>query len=149
LSLPTTEAWCYRRLRPVNIAGILRKLPDTRFVDTGGPNGWLAKPAPEWLRPFIETVDPGVRYTWPMIRKLPPFQNLPPHIDNFRNTPNLGMRRHVPLVSHPDVKMRWPEAGVEVWLEPGYLWEVQYDILHEVVHRAPIDRIHLHYNVVS
>jgi len=138
---------CYRKIRPVDISAILPKLADVAFEDTGGPNGWIARPA--WMAGFIASLEPEGEVTFTLIRKLPPFQNLPPHIDSHRNIPNLGKRFHVPLITHPDVVMRWPDDGVEVHLEAGWLYEVCYTKLHEVAHRAPIDRIHLHFNVVT
>lgn len=142
---PST-GWCYRRIRPVDISAILPKLADVKFVDTGGTNGWIARP--DWVDEFVRSLHPGGRVTFTCLRLLPPYQNIPPHIDSWRNQPNVGRRYHVPLVTHPDVKMRWPDDDVEVHLEAGWLWEVRFDILHEVAHRAPVGRIHLHYNVV-
>lgn len=138
---------CYRKIRPVDIASVLPKLGDVAFVNTGGTNGWVAKP--DWLLPFIESLEPEGRITFICLRKLPPYQNIPPHIDLWENIPNLGRRFHVPLLTHPDVKMRWPDDAVEVHLEAGWLWEVCFTKLHEVVHRAPVDRVHLHFNVVG
>lgn len=134
-----------RKLRPVDITGPLAQLASTQFIDTGGTNGWVANPP--WLRAFIETLQPEGNVTFACVRKLPPYQNIPPHIDAWKNRPNVGKRYHVPLLTHPDVTMRWPEDGVEVHLEAGWLYEVCYTRLHEVVHRAPVDRVHLHYNV--
>lgn len=137
---------CYRKIRPVDISGVLPKLPQVNFVDTGGPDGWIARP--DWLAAFIASLEPQGRVTFTLLRKLPPFQNLPPHIDLWKNIPNTGQRFHVPLLTHPDVVMRWPADGVEVHLEAGWLYEICYTKLHEVCHRAPVDRVHLHYNVV-
>lgn len=139
---------CYRRLCRVDISELLTKLPAVNFVDTGGPNGWLAAPKPDWLVPFIKTLT-NEPFTFPMIRKLPAYQGLPPHKDHWGNLPNVGRRMHVPLVSHPDVVMCWPDDGVEVHLEPGWLWEVNFLKLHAVRHMAPVDRVHLHFNVVE
>mgnify|MGYP001577012541 FL=1 len=46
-------------------------------------------------------------------------------------------------MSHPDIVMRWPDDEVEVHLAPGYLYEVRYDRLHEVVNTTASARIHL------
>lgn len=137
---------CYRKIRPVDISGILLKLPEVIFVDSGGENGWLARPA--WVAEFIASLQPEGKVTFTCLRKLPPYQSLSPHIDLWKNRPNTGQRFHVPLVTHPDVTMRWPDDGVEVHMEAGWLYEVCYTKLHEVVHRAPVERIHLHYNVI-
>lgn len=130
-----------RRIRPVDISWLLPLLPETRFVDTGGTNGWIADPL--WLGSFIHGLwlDGAIAYA--TVRKLPAYQGIPPHID-----PGDRERRfHVPLVTHPDVTMRWPDDGVEVHLEAGWLYEVDFRRLHEIVHRAPIDRIHVQINV--
>ena len=58
-----------------------------------------------------------------------------------------GRRYHVPLVTHPLVTMRWPEDGEEHHLEAGWLYEVDYTRLHEIIHRAPVDRVHVQVNV--
>jgi hypothetical protein len=137
----------YRKIRQVDITGILARLPEVNFVNTGGTNGWVARP--DWARPFVESLNPEGAVTFICLRKLPPYQNIPPHIDNWGNTPNRGKRYHVPLVTHPDVKMCWPDDGVSVHMEAGWLYEVCFLRLHEVVHLAPVDRIHLHYNVVG
>jgi hypothetical protein len=137
---------CYTKHRPVDISGILPLLADVKFEDTHGPNGWIARP--EWMAEFIADLKPEGKVTFTLMRKLPAYQNLPPHIDSWGNVPNVGRRLHVPLVTHPDIKMRWPDDGVEVHMEAGWLWEVNYLKLHEVQHLAPVDRIHLHYNVV-
>jgi len=138
---------CYRKIRPIDISGPLSLLPTVNFVDTKGTNGWVAKP--DWLLPFIKTLEPPGKVTFICLRKLPPYQGIPPHIDLWGNTPNLGKRFHIPLITHPDVKMCWPDDGVEVHMEQGWLYEVDFLRLHEVVHLAPVDRIHLHYNVVE
>jgi len=147
VSLQTTRDNCYRQIRPVDISSVLPKLADVHFVNTGGTNGWVAQP--DWLASFIATLKPEGRVTFVCLRKLPPYQNIPPHIDAWNNQPNVGKRFHVPLLTHPDVKMRWPDDGVEVHMEAGWLYEVCFLKLHEVVHLAPVDRIHLHYNVVA
>lgn len=138
---------CYQKIRPVDISEILPLLPSVNFVNTGGTNGWVARP--EWLHDFIASLKPEGRVTFTCLRKLPAYQNIPPHIDSWENIPNLGIRYHVPLLTHPDVKMCWPDDGVEVHMEAGWLWSVNFHKLHEVRHLAPIDRIHLHFNVVE
>lgn len=137
---------CYRKIKPVDISGILPLLPEVQFEDMR-VDGWIARP--DWLADFIAALEPEGKVTFTLIRKLPPFQNLPPHKDSWGNMPNTGGRFHVPLLTHPDVKMRWPEDDVEVHLEAGWLYEVNYLKLHEVQHRAPVDRVHLHFNVAD
>jgi hypothetical protein len=123
----------------------LRELPSTLFVDTGGSNGHIAEP--EWLAGFVSTLDLG-RTLYAVVRKLPAYQGIPAHVDEEWMNPvrNSGRRYHIPLVTHPLVTMRWPDDGEEHYLEAGWLYEVDYTRLHEIVHRAPIDRIHVQIN---
>jgi hypothetical protein len=131
------------KIRAIDISGALAALPAVHFVDTGGTNGHIAKP--DWLSDFVASLDLG-RVLYAVVRKLPAFQGIPPHIDTVRGKANLGRRYHVPLVTDPRVTMRWPDDGEEHHLEAGWLYEVDYTRLHEIVHRAPIERIHVQVN---
>lgn len=84
-----------------------------------------------------------------MLRKLLAYQSIPPHIDVCGHRMHAGRRFHVPLVTHPGVTMRWPLEDVEVHLEAGYLYEVRFDVLHEVINLAPVDRVHAVVNVLA
>jgi hypothetical protein len=134
-----------RQLRKVDISHALEQLPGTQFVDTGGTNGWIS--APPWLGEFVSGLGLSGKVTRALVRKLPAYQGIPAHIDK----PMFGVvgerRYHVPLVTHPDVTMRWPEDGEDHHLEAGFLYEVDYTRLHEIVHRADVDRIHVQINV--
>lgn len=141
--LTSIEPLC-RKIRPVDINLALALLPNTHFIDTGGTNGWIAYP--EWLPSFVESLQLEELVTYSVCRKLPAWQGIPPHVDHGRD----GDRRyHVPLVTHPSVIMRWPEEDVSVHLEAGFLYEVCFSELHEIVHRAPVDRIHVQVNVTG
>lgn len=137
-----------RRLRQVDISAALRELESTQFVDTRGSNGHIAQP--EWLKPFVDSLGIEGAVIIAQLRKLPAYQGIPAHIDSPKLNPslNIGRRYHVPLVTDPRVTMRWPEDGEEHHLEAGWLYEVDYTKLHEIVHRAPVDRIHLQVNVL-
>lgn len=132
-----------RKIRPVDIGAVLQALPSVEFEDTGGSNGCIAYP--EWLAEFAASLNLG-EVTFAVVRKLPPGRNIPPHIDTVRGRANHGQRYHVPLITHPLVTMRWPLDGEEHHLEAGWLYEVDYTRLHEIVHRAPVDRIHVQVN---
>lgn len=135
-----------RKICQVDITAALAALPATPFVDTGGTNGHIARPA--WLGEFVSSLELG-RVLLAVVRKLAPFHGIPPHIDTVRGKANTGRRYHIPLVTHPLVTMRWPDDGEEHHLEAGWLYEVDYTRLHEIVHRAPIDRIHVQINAVD
>ena len=133
------------KIREVDITEVLSLLPGVDFVDTGGTNGWIA--SPEWLMPFVDSLSVG-KISSAVCRLLPPFQGIPAHIDSGNNSFNVGRRFHVPLVTHPDVTMVWPNEGITEHLEAGYLYEVDHRTLHEVVNRAPTRRVHIQFNVV-
>lgn len=131
------------KIKPVDIARALELLPSVAFVDTGGTNGHLANPG--WLDELVASLNLyRVHSFW--LRKLPPGQGIPPHIDNVRGRGNTAHRYHVPLVTHPLVTMRWPDDGEEHHLEAGWLYEVDHRRLHEIVNRSPIARVHLQVN---
>lgn len=132
------------KIRRVDISQALVGLASTHFLDTGGTNGWIAYP--QWLPAFVDSLELGGHPIIAVCRKLPAGQGIPPHIDPVMY-PGNERRFHVPLVTHPDVMMRWPDDGVEEHLEAGYLYEVRFDKLHEIVHRAPVDRVHVQVNV--
>ena len=138
---------CYQRIMPVKIDWVLPLLETTTFSDTGGPNAWIARPS--WLTQLYDSLALDGTMVFALARKLPPYQGLPPHTDLWGNVPNTGRRFHVPLVTDPRVVMRWPNDHEEVHLEAGWLWEVDYKRLHEVVNLSPTARIHAHFNVVN
>lgn len=133
------------KIKPVDVGEALLALQKTHFVDSGGTNGWLAQP--EWLDGFVAKLGLGGVVTRRLCRMLPAGQGIPLHTDGATFGSKRERRFHVPLVTHPDVKMVWPEDGVEEHLEVGYLYEVRYDCPHEIVHKAPVARIHIQINV--
>jgi hypothetical protein len=77
-------------------------------------------------------------------RKLLAHQSIPPHVDDHKWMRGTDIRRfQLPLISHPDIKMKWPEDGVELHLAPGYLYEVRFDRTHEVINNTDCERIHV------
>jgi len=134
-----------QKIRSVDISLALAGLSDTQFVDSGGTNGWTARP--EWLQKFAEGLNLGgtIIYVW--CRKLPAYQGIPPHVDISGHRADTGRRFHIPIVTHPDVTMRWPDDGVEEHMEAGYVYEINYLKKHEIVHKANADRIHVVVNV--
>lgn len=136
------------RVREVDILPALRELKDTPFVDTRGLGGHISFPL--WAMDFAISLKLG-KVAHVVVRKLPAYQGIPPHIDEERveRWANVGTRYHVPLITHPGVTIRWPEHGEEYHLEAGWLYTVDYSKTHEVVNRSPVDRIHLVMNVVE
>ena len=137
-----------QRIRAVDISQALEALKTTEFVDTKGLGGHICFPS--WAMDFATSLNLGT-VAHVIVRKLPAYQGIAPHIDEERYEPwvNVGTRYHVPLVTHPGVTIRWPEHGEEHHLEAGWLYTVDYSKTHEVVNLAPIDRIHLIANVIA
>lgn len=141
----------YRCIKPINIQPVLTVLDQLPFVaicmgstNPNKPPCSVVVPGaklPKEIDALVEELNLGGVSHRVFFRKLAPGQSIPPHVDEW--VP-LGWRRfQIPLVSHPDILMRWPDENIEVYLEPGYLWEVDHKTKHEVVHRANVDRIHM------
>ena len=102
-----------------------------------------------WLFARYQPVDPTQRAWLAFCRKLGPRQGIAPHVDAWMPGEADWRRFQVPLVSDPRIIMRWPDDGVELYLEPGWLYEVRFDRMHEVVNGADIERIHLQIDQVN
>ncbi len=142
----------YRRIKPVDIGGILEVMDKLEFMDSGGKCALVTKPGSVAPAPLLEAVRGlglGGTFKRMFCRKLNPYQGIDAHIDDWI-LPEWNLRRfHVPLTSHPDIVMRWPDDGIETHLEPGYLYEVRYDRKHEVVNQTPHARIHIQIDQVD
>lgn len=136
----------YRRIGCVDIAPLQHQAHLLEFEDSGGVCAQVSKAGtgpPELLFLLANLHLGGTPYRQ-FCRKLRPHQGIPPHTDSWIKERELGVRRfQVPVISHPDIKMRWPDDGVEVHLEPGYLYEVRVDRKHEVVNNVDAERIHI------
>lgn len=146
----------YRRIKPVDISGVLGLLEEMQFVHVNQttpkryPCQVVVRAAfPQGLRDFIDGLGLGGTPGRQLLRKLMPRQSIPIHVDDWMPQELYWRRFQVPLVSHPDIKMRWPEDGAEAFLEPGYLYEVRFDRMHEVVHNADCERVHLQIDQVD
>ena len=146
--LASTE--CYRLVKPVNIAPLLAALFALQFVRAGNMAG--AAPAlvtipgaelPETVTRFVEGLELGGATHRRFFRRLEPGQGIPRHVDSWIPPGSNIQRFQVPVVSHPEIVMRWPDDGAEAHLAPGFLYEVRYDRLHEVVNETASERIHL------
>lgn len=140
------SAEVYQRLQPVGIAPVLAALDTFRFHDTGNICGWVTDhtaPPPEALAEFVAGLSLGGVEMRMFCRKLMPGQGIAPHVDAWIPADQNWRRFQVPLTTHPDIVMRWPDDDVEVHLEPGWLYEVRYDRMHEVVNDTDSTRIHI------
>ena len=144
---------CYRRLQAVNIQPVLAVLDHLQFVDicvgSTDPKHPPCSvvpprtPMPEAFPRLVQSLGLGGETYRLFLRKLGPRQGIPLHVDDWIPQKSGVRRFHVPLVSHPDIVMRWPDDGQAVHLEPGYVWEVRYNRLHEVVNLTDFARIHI------
>lgn len=141
-----------RRIKPVDLSPVLKVLDRLEFSDSGGVCAWVTRKgsvAPPALVQLVRDLQLGGEVKRLFCRKLMPRQGIAPHVDSWVPTEMNWRRFQVPLTSHPDIKMRWPDDGVELHLEPGYLYEVRFDRLHEVVNDTNCERIHLQIDQVN
>ncbi len=134
-----------QRIKAVEIGPVLAVLDRLEFADSGGICAWVTKAgsvAPQELVALVAGLGLGGRHERMFCRKLMPHQSIAPHVDDHDWMQDCR-RFHVPLTSHPEIKMRWPADGVEVHLEPGYLYEVRVDREHEVTNDTDAERIHI------
>jgi hypothetical protein len=137
---------CYHRIKAVNIAPVLETIPSLRFVDSGGKCALVTAPdsiAPKPMVKLLNELGLGGTPKRVFCRKLMPGQGILPHVDDWMPDDWKMRRFHIPLTSDPSILMRWPDDNQEVYLEPGYLWEVRVDRLHEVVNNWDGERIHI------
>lgn len=148
----------YRKIKSVDLAPVLATLDQMQFVhvNQGGttPERYACdvvlqdKFTPE-LRRLIMALDLGGRQARAILRRLPPRQSIPVHVDKWMPEEADWRRFQVPITSHPEIVMRWPADEVSIHLRPGWLYEVRFDRPHEVVHNVDCARIHLQIDQVD
>lgn len=143
---------CYRLVKPIDIGPVLRILDRLQFVSISQGSTDPNKPPcdvvlqdkfPPELLAFIQGLELGGSLGRAIIRRLDAYAGVPAHIDTWMPAEVNWRRFQAPLVSHPDIKMRWPDDGVELHLEPGNLYEVCFSRLHDVVNPTDRQRTHL------
>jgi hypothetical protein len=147
---------CYQVCKPVDLQPVLSTWDRLQFihVNQGSPSKLPAMVVlranftPE-LNALIDSLGLGGRTARAILRKLAPRQSIPAHVDEWMPNEVNWRRFQVPLISNPEIKMRWPVDDVEVYLAPGFLYEVRFDRLHEVVHPADVERTHLQIDQVD
>lgn len=149
---------CYRVVKPVDIQPILDVVDKLEFfhANQGGatPDRYacdvvLRIKFPKVVNEFIENLGLGGEVARAIFRRLPPRQSIPPHIDKWMPAEANWSRFQVPIISDPSIIMGWPEKHTAVYLKPGFLYEVRYDITHEVVNSWDGERIHLQIDQVD
>ena len=152
------EDQCYQVCKPVNLEPVLAILDRLHFVvvnqgstEVNKTPARIVKPDkfPAELKQLIADLGLGGRAGRHMIRELKPRQGIAPHVDAWMPSEVNWRRFQLPLTSHPDIVMRWPDDGVSLHLVPGWLYEVRFDRTHEVIHGADIPRLHLQIDQVD
>jgi len=151
-----TDSEVYRQIKSVDLAPTLSVLDALPYVAVGqsSPDKYkcdviLRGAFPKEVHDLIAGLDLGGETARAVIRRLRPGQHIPPHIDQWMPQEADWRRFQVPLVSHPDVIMAWPDDDVAVHLEPGFLYEVRFDRKHQVTHNGDVDRVHLQIDQVG
>lgn len=132
----------------MDISAALGVLSELTFVHSQGTNCFTTIPGtrlPHQIDDLVRGLNlGGSQARGVFLRKLIGHQSIPPHVDRHGWLLAGDVRRfHVPLISHHDIIMRWPDDGVEVHLDTGYLWEVRFDRMHEVRNDTDHERIHI------
>lgn len=146
---------CYQVIKRVELGPVLSILDRLPFFHANQSSAkypcyvLLKSQFPPELNQLVESLELGGHQARAMLRKLLPRQSIPPHVDDWMPKEADWRRFQVPLVTHPDIKMRWPDDGIEVHLEPGFLYEVRFDRLHEVVNNTDCERVHLQIDQVA
>lgn len=147
---------CFRAIKPVDIGPVLSIMDRLAFVGVGGssPTKYkcdvvLAAHFPPELQALMAGLDLGGTLARSIVRRLKPGQSIPPHTDAWMPDEANWRRFQLPLITHPDIVMRWPDDGVEVHLAPGFLYEVRFDRTHEVVNQTDVARTHIQIDQVN
>jgi hypothetical protein len=145
----------YRRVCPADILDALGALDRLNFFATnrGGPPEKFPcevamRPFPPEIEAVVQAVPFGGRLARAIVRRLEPFQSVGAHIDTWMGDGD-WRRFHIPLVTDSRVIMRWPDDGAQVHLETGYVWEVNFSRLHEIVNGWDGRRVHIQVDVVD
>ena len=145
---------CCQIVGPVDVAPVLAVLAELPFfginyhLDGSDPN----KPAcdvvleakfPPSLKAWVAGLGLGGKTGRVIMRRLPAHKGIPAHVDDWMPGEMNWRRFQIPIVTHPDIRMRWPGDEVDVHLAVGSIYEVRYDRLHEVVNPTPVRRVHM------
>lgn len=151
-----TDSEVCRQIKAVDLAPTLSVLDALPYVAVGqsSPDKYrcdvvLRSAFPAEINRLIESLGLGGETARAVIRRLAAGQHIPAHIDKWMPEEADWRRFQVPLVSHPEVIMSWPDEGVAVHLEPGFLYEVRFDRTHQVTHNGDCDRVHLQLDQVG
>lgn len=145
-----TNDQCYQVVKPIDLEPIQGGQDRLQFVfvnNGGGNTGTchvvLADKFSPALKEFVANLGLGGTMARAVLRRLDAGQGIAPHVDQWMPAEADWRRFQIPLVSHPNIKMRWPNDNIEAHLAPGYVYEVRFDRTHEVVNPTDTQRIHL------
>lgn len=142
--LPTE---CYKLLRKLDIEPVLSVMDRLKYHDTKGICASVTEQGsyvPPEVYQLLKGLGLGGRNYRVFFRKLAPYQSIAPHVDEHPWLKEHNIRRfQVPIITHPEIVMRWPDDQVQVHLEAGGLYEVRFDRKHEVINNVPFERVHL------
>jgi len=151
---------CYQVVAQVDVAPVLSILDRLPFMsinyhlDGTDPN----KPAcdvvlkasfPPELNEFVAGLGLGGTTGRVILRRLPPNRGIPAHVDAWMPGEINWRRFQIPIVTHQDILMRWPNDNVAVHLEVGNIYEVRYDRLHDVINPTAVARVHMQVDQVD
>lgn len=152
------QSECYQRIRSFDLGPVLSTLDRLQFVTVNQTTGkYLCdvvlenKFTPE-LKQLLSDVmaTAGGEIARAVLRRLAPQQSIPPHVDDWMPAEVDWRRFQLPIVTHPDIVMWWPDDGVGQHLEAGSLYEVRYDRTHAVDNKATdVHRIHMQLDLVG
>ncbi len=140
---------CFQVIKTVDLTPVLAVFDQLTFVhvNNGGNQGTchvvLDSKFPPALKEFVANLGLGGTCARAMLRRLEPRQGIAPHTDTWMPAEADWRRFQVPIISHPDILMRWPDDSQETHLAPGFIYEVRFDRTHEVVNPTDIQRTHL------
>jgi hypothetical protein len=143
-----------RLVKPVDIGPVLSTLDRLTFVSVNQTAGYACevvlqdKFTPE-LKQLLASLDLGGELARAILRRLPPGQSIPPHVDDWMPQEADWHRFQIPIITDHRIIMRWPQDGVTEHLSAGNLYEVNFSRTHEVVNNADIARVHLQIDQVG
>ena len=142
---------CYRIIKPVDVEAVAAEIGRLQFIrvnqtvkDKCACNVLLEGHFTPLIKQFIAELRLGGRQARAVFRQLPKGNGIEPHNDAWMPEELDWRRFQIPIVTHPSIVMRWPDDGVEVHLAKGFIYEVNYGRMHEVINtQTEIDRVHL------
>ncbi len=147
---------CWRAIKPVSIDAIVPLLAGLPFIAVGQSKAGMYRcdvvlrgQFPAEITELLQGLGLGGETARAVLRRLSPHQSIPLHVDDWMPQEADWRRFQVPLVTDPSVIMQWPDDGQELHLKAGWLYEVRFDRLHEVVNGWDGERIHLQIDQVG